>query len=273
MIQLTTGQFIASGVAVVFGLCLILFPSFRKQLGSLVGGFLQIFIQDRAKTPDGAKAIYAQKIDEMQDKYEQACETLQELAGKKKTAGDNYVRYKRAMEDADKKARAAMSKGDRETAVVYAQQMQDAKSEMENYQEQFFNLTPLVEEATNIKDTIAQQLDKLKRESKNAVSEMILNNQMTEAYASMDKLRAASGTDKMLSATREGVQQSRERAAGAKTIYQTSKEGRAAKANARSSDYEVEAYLNSISGGAKVYDVQPGQFTKGSGQAVNLSKK
>ena len=85
MFSFTIPEFVVVCVGGAFVICLILFPSFRQQLKALAGGFLQNFVQDTAKTPDGARAIYAQKIDEMTEKYNKACDTLQKLTGKLKT--------------------------------------------------------------------------------------------------------------------------------------------------------------------------------------------
>lgn len=69
MFSFTIPEFVVICVGVAFVIILILFPSFRQQLKALAGGFLQVFVQDTAKTPDGARAIYAQKIDESTDYY------------------------------------------------------------------------------------------------------------------------------------------------------------------------------------------------------------
>lgn len=276
MFSFTIGEFTFICVGVVFVGSLILFPSFRKQLWSLASGFLQVFVQDTAKTPDGAKAIYAQKIDEMQDKYNRATDTLRDLAGKLKTIQDKYNTCQKRAADWDGKARAAMSKGDEESARVYARNYQEEIDEMENLSEQYAKMKPAVEEVKAIKEKLENQLAALKRESKDVVSEMIANEQISDTYSSIDKLRAETGTDKMLNATREGLQSSRERAAGAKIVYQSSRDGKLDKADSKTADYKVDSYLESLKkGGPKptTYDIKDiNAFTKSSG-LNNQSKK
>ena len=276
MFSFTIGEFTFICVGVVFVGSLILFPSFRKQLWSLASGFLQVFVQDTAKTPDGAKAIYAQKIDEMQDKYNRATDTLRDLAGKLKTIQDKYNTCQKKAADWDGKARAAMSKGDEESARVYARNYQEEIDEMENLSEQYAKMKPAVEEVKAIKEKLENQLAALKRESKDVVSEMIANEQISDTYSSIDKLRAETGTDKMLNATREGLQSSRERAAGAKIVYQSSRDGKLDKADSKTADYKVDSYLESLKkGGPKptTYDIKDiNAFTKSSG-LNNQSKK
>ena len=55
--------------AVVFVLALIVFPGVRGKLKVLVGGFLNIFVEDMAKSPEGAKAVFQQAIEEVQERY------------------------------------------------------------------------------------------------------------------------------------------------------------------------------------------------------------
>ena len=50
---------VIGAVAVVFVLALIIFPGVRGKLKVLVGGFLNIFVEDIAKTPEGAKAVFS----------------------------------------------------------------------------------------------------------------------------------------------------------------------------------------------------------------------
>lgn len=68
---------------------------------------------------------------------------------------------------------------------------------------------------------------------------------ISDAKQRKELLRAV-GTDKMLNATRDGLQESREKAAGAKVLYQTSREGKLDKADANTADYKVSSYLDSL---------------------------
>ena len=71
--------FVAVGVAAL--LALIIFPGFRKKLKVLVGGFLNIFVEDMAKTPEGARAVYDQAIEEAQKQYNEAENMYRRQAG------------------------------------------------------------------------------------------------------------------------------------------------------------------------------------------------
>ena len=107
-------------------------------------------------------------------------------------------------------------------------------------------MKPAAEEVKAIKEKLENQLAALKRESKDVVAELKANEQVADVYSNLDRLRASTGTDKMLNATRDGLQESREKAAGAKVLYQTSREGKLDKADANTADYKVSSYLDSL---------------------------
>ena len=277
MFSFTVPEFAFLCACVAFVGSLILFPSFRKQLGSLVGGFLQVFVQDTAKTPEGAKAIYAQKIDEMTTKYTDACNTLRDLTGKLKTIQDKYAACQKKAKEYDERAKAAMSRGDEESATTYARMLQEELDEAENLSEQFQKIKPAAEEVKTIKEKLENQLAALKRESKDVVSELKANEQVADVYSNLDRLRASTGTDKMLNATRDGLQESREKAAGAKVLYQTSRDGKQDKADARTADYRVSSYLDGLkksNPNVATYNIPDlNAFTKSSGLNQTQSKK
>ena len=171
MFSFTIAEFTFLCVGFAFVGSLILFPSFRQQLKALAGGFLQVFVQDTAKTPDGARAIYAQKIDEMTEKYTDACNTLRDLTGKLKTIQDNYAVCQKQAKGYDERAKAAMSRGDEESATTYARLLQEELDKAENLSAQFQKMKPAAEEVKAIKEKLENQLAALKRESKDVVAE------------------------------------------------------------------------------------------------------
>lgn len=127
-----------------------------------------------------------------------------------------------------------------------ARLLQEELDKAENLSDQFQKMKPAAEEVKAIKEKLENQLAALKRESKDVVAELKANEQVADVYSNLDRLRASTGTDKMLNATRDGLQESREKAAGAKVLYQTSREGKLDKASANTDDYKVSSYLDSL---------------------------
>lgn len=250
--SLTMPQFIIMCVGGVFVLLLIIFPSFRKQLKILVGGFLSVFIQDKAKTPEGAKAIYTSAIEEKQNKYNEICNIVNNLAGKLESLRNEFNKNKKICEDADSKARMSISRNDEESARTWAQTRQEALDMCNNLSPYIKKVENNLEDAKKIKEQIGNELAKLKRESKNVVAQMELNESMTDYYSKLDDLRSDTALDKLLDATRDGAQEKNERAVGAKINFETSRKGRQIAASSKASDYDVDAYLASIKGSGKL---------------------
>ncbi len=277
MFSFTIPEFVVICVGGAFVICLVLFPSFREQIGALTGGFLQLLVQNTAKTPEGADAAYAQKIDKTTDKYTNACNTLRDLTGQLKTIQDKYAACQKKAKEYDERAKAAISHNDEESAVTYARLLQEELDEAENLADQFQQIKPAAEEVKTIKEMLGNELAQLKRERKDVVAELKANEQVAGVYSSLDRLRASTGTDKMLNATRDGLQESRERAAGAKVLYQTSREGKQDKADARTADYKVSSYLDSLKKSTQnvtTYNIPDiNSFTKSSGSSQTQSKK
>lgn len=243
---LSMPQFVISLCIGLFVLMLIIFPSFRAQLKVLLGGFLQVFVQDKAKTPEGAKAIYTSAIEEKQNKYNDICNIVNNLAGKLESLKAEFNKNKKLCEDADSKARMAISRSDEESARTWAQTRQEALDMCNNLSPYIKKVENNLEDAKRIKEQIGNELAKLKRESKNVVTQMELSESMTDYYSKMDDLRADTALDKLLDATRDGAQEKNERAVGAKVNFETSRKGRQIAAKSKASDYDVEAYLASI---------------------------
>ena len=73
---------ITSGVLCL--LALIMFPEVRKKGSVLIRGAANVFVEDRAKTPEGANAIYTQAINEAEEQYRDTKEIYHRLSGRKK---------------------------------------------------------------------------------------------------------------------------------------------------------------------------------------------
>ena len=66
---------IIGAVALLILVALVLFPEVRKKATVLFRGAANLFVEDQAKTPEGAKAIFTQAITEAEEKYQTAKDT------------------------------------------------------------------------------------------------------------------------------------------------------------------------------------------------------
>ena len=93
---------VIGAAAVVFVLALIVFPGVRQKIRVLVGGFLNIFVEDVAKTPEGAKAVFQQAIEEVQNRYNKAGDTLNRFRGEQASVQRELNRLRSELHDVEK---------------------------------------------------------------------------------------------------------------------------------------------------------------------------
>ena len=276
MFHLTIPEFVVICVGGMFVISLILFPSWREKVFSLASGFLHVLMQNVAETPEGADAIYAQKIDEAQEKYNQVVEQLRSMAGQLKSVQDEYSKCQESAMEWESKAKAALSKNDEESARTFARNAREMKIMMQSLNRQYDEMQPGVEEVKRAKEYWENEIANLKVTRTKVVSEMKANKQIQDMYSSLDDLNARTGTDKLIDATQEGLKSSREKTAGARIVYQSSRKGKLEKANAKSADYELDSYLDSLrKGNSKpiTYDIKdPNAFSKSSGLNTQSKK-
>ena len=113
-------KFVVGAIIVVVLLALIIFPEFRKKLKVLVGGFLNVFVEDAAKTPEGANAVFNQAIEEMQDKYNRAANTLNKLSGELKHAEAAVDSITKEIKEVEATCERLVKAGQLNDAEVYA---------------------------------------------------------------------------------------------------------------------------------------------------------
>ena len=225
---------------------LLLFPEFRKKLGVLLGGFLNLFVEDTAKTPEGAAAIYSKAIEEAEDKYNKASDALKRMTGRLETAIKARDKANREVQEYESKARTAKSRGDEATARVYAEKRQDSILVAKQYADTVNQLTPAVAQA---RDIFTQREKELKdiRAKKNLVVEQLKTNRDVEAaYDDLDELRRDSASKRLLGAIDEEVKAGSERAAGSRIVHEAKLNTRVARADEKSDDYAVNDFLDSL---------------------------
>ena len=83
-------------IAAVFLLILSFFMFSKQWKGLLIifGGLFSSLIQDTAKTPEGARAIFNEKIDEVEREYAKASDILRKYSGKLKISEENLKNLK-----------------------------------------------------------------------------------------------------------------------------------------------------------------------------------
>lgn len=230
----------------LFAFALILFPEFRQKLVVLVRGGLNVFVEDTAKTPEGAEAVFTQAINEVEEKYAQAATTYNKLHGKLQRYQEDVTKIDGMIKDAEVKCEHLARNNDVENARIYAERRSELLTEKKNRVAAIEKLTPMVEEAKQIHDAYGKKLRELKRNKKETIAQMKMNVQMKDLLGDLDELRKDSATDKMLSAVMEGHNDLAEEVNGARAVHENRTSTKIAKAEQKAAQAQNDEYLNNL---------------------------
>ena len=153
---------------VIFVALLIIFPEFR----ALFKGFTRVFIKDIATTPEGAEAIYSEKINNAQDAYNKADNALRVAAGKLSNAKRDLENLRARQSKVEAECESFVKNGKVDMAQLKAEEREEILSDINRLTE----LVKAYEAATNTakeaQEICEKNLRKLKRESKEVVENM-----------------------------------------------------------------------------------------------------
>lgn len=229
-------------IGVVAGLVLILSGKARV----LVKGFFGLFITNVAKTPEGAEAIYQEAIDNAQNDYNKASDTLNTIAGKFDTAKKNLARSKSELDRVKDKCEQLAKDGMIDKLEVYATKLDEITADVELYTKEIAKYEPMFNDATLVCNKLEAQLRKLKKEKTTVVAELRLNNSTKEMYDRLDELKNTRSADKLLGTVREGLTESSEQATGAKTVYNSKTSTKIERIEQETKSAETNAYIQSL---------------------------
>ena len=237
LIQLLVG--IAIGI---FVLLLILFPEFR----TLLKGVTRVFIKDMATTPEGAEAIYSEKIDDAQVAYNKADNALKIAAGKLSTAKRDMENLKNRLAKIESECESFVKNGKIEMAQLKAEEREEVMSDIKRYTELIKAYEAATNTAKEAQEICEKNLRKLKRESKEVVENMRVKEQLKEVYDDMDELKNVTATDKLLSSVREKNNDLDAIVEGSKVIHENRTSTKLQRAEAEAKKLQSNDYLESL---------------------------
>ena len=187
------------GFIVVFVLLLIFFPEFR----SLFKGFTKVFIKDIATTPEGAEAIYGEKIDDAQEAYNKADNALKIAAGKLSNAKRDLETLKTRLTKIESECESFVKNGKMDMAQLKAEEREEVVADIKRYSELVKAYGEAEKTAKEAQKACGDRLRKLKKESRDVVENMKVKQTLKEVYDDMDELKNVTATDKLLDSVRE----------------------------------------------------------------------
>lgn len=227
---------------VLFVVLLILFPEFRK----LCLGWTRLFIKDMATTPEGAEAIYAEKINEMQDKYNKADDALRIAAGKLEVEENKLKTLTKQLKDVESKCESLVQAGKMEMAQIKAEERAEILSDIERSKKLIEAYSIAKKDAEEVHNSCKASLNRLKREAREVVENMKTKAQLSEVYDSMDDLKNITATDKLLDSIKEKNDDLNASVAGARVIHENRTSTKVQRANEEAKKLQSDDYLSSL---------------------------
>lgn len=227
-------------------LAFLIFPEFRKKLKVLVGGFLNVFVEDAAKTPEGANAVFNQAIEEKQQQYNRAAATLNKLSGELKHAENAAENLTREIADAEATCERLVKNNQMKDAEIFAAKRNDLVAELEQQNKRIEQLRPMVADAAQIHETVGMNLRALKSKKKQTVDELRLNGQMKELLGDLDELKKDTATDKMLDAVLDGSKDLQKEVDGARVVHENRTSTKVAHAEQKAAQLKNDEYLENL---------------------------
>lgn len=239
-------EFLLGVIIAVILLALIIFPGVRKKLKVLIEGFLNIFVEDMAKTPDGAKAVFQQAIEEVQVRYNKAGDTLNKFVGEQSSVRKSIAKLKTELQDVESKCEVLVKSGNMKDAQIYSSRREEILYEINQKEGYLRELDPMVEESKEVYEAYDKKLRELKKQSKMTVEELKLKGNMKDLLGDLDELRRDSATDKLLGTVRDSAEDLRKEVDGAMAVHANRSSTKIAAAEKNAAKAQSDAYLQSL---------------------------
>lgn len=239
---MSLSQMIIGIIIIILVLMIVLFPEFR----ALLKGFTRIFIKDMATTPEGAEAIYGEKIDQAQDAYAKADNAYKVAAGKLSTAKRDMENLKSKLAKVESECESLVKNGKMELAQLKCEEREEILSDIKRYSELVKAYEVAANTAKEAQEMCEKNLRKLKRESKEVVENMKVKKQLKEVYDDMDELKSVTATDKLLESVRDKNKDLDAVVEGSKVVHDNKLSTKLQKADAEAKKLQSNDYLDSL---------------------------
>lgn len=230
---------IALGLA---GLLYAMFPGVRV----LVKGLIGVFIKDMAATPEGARAVYEEKIKKAQESYNKADDAYKKAAGRLSTAEDEKKRLESQLKKCEKDCEALVQADKMEEAQLKAEEREDILSALERNATLIVAFRDAEATAKEAYDLCSDRLRKLKKEAKEVVENMKVKSELKEVYDDTDELKAITETDRLLESVREKNQNLNEIVEGSRVVHNNRASTKLLKADQQARMLQSNDYLESL---------------------------
>ena len=191
------------------------------KLRALFKAFLNLFIEDMASTPEGAEALFNQKIEEVEDKFRRADNVYKKVAGQRKRCKDELSVLQNQLLTIEKDCETLARSNNEEGLDIKIQHRADTLEEIEAHKETLKTLEAALKDATEARAACEENLNNIKKQRKQVVSKMKRNRDMKAIYDDLEGIGAGDHTSKLLDKVIERGVELDDMVAGSKEAYET----------------------------------------------------
>lgn len=231
------------GLAVVAFIAILIFSGKAR---ALVKGFINIFIEDRAATPEGADALYSAKEDDVMESLRTADEVFRKIAGQ-------LARYQAELKDLEAKlprieqdSIKLAQRGDREGLYIKSQERTDVMEEIENHKNIIAKLQSAKDNAERARNDCEANLDRIKKEHKKVVTSLKQNAEMEKIYSDLNGIGADDATTALLEKVKERSQDLDDLVEGSRQQYESKISTRKQRLDERLRHSDTDDYAESL---------------------------
>lgn len=239
---MTLTQLIILVIVVVLIATIVLFPEAR----TLLKGFTRVFLKDMATTPEGAEAIYGEKIKEAEDAYAKADDAFKLAAGKVRNTTKDLEHLNSQLSNIEKECESLIKASKYEMAQLKAEEREEVLSDIKRHKELLMGFSNAEKTAREAHDICEKNLKKLKREQKEVVENMKVKKQLKEMYDDVDELKNVTATDRLLDSVREKNKDLDTIVEGSKVVHDSKMSTRIKKADDEARRLQSNDYLESL---------------------------
>lgn len=191
------------------------------KLRALLKAFFNLFVEDMASTPEGAEALFNQKIEEVEDKFRRADNVYKKVAGQRKRCKDELSVLQNQLATIEKDCETLARMNNEEGLDIKIQHRADTLEEIEAHKETLITLEAALKDATEARTACEENLNNIRKQRKQVVSKMKRNRDMKAIYDDLEGIGAGDHTSKLLDKVIERGTELDDLVAGSKEAYET----------------------------------------------------
>ena len=216
------------------------------KLRALGKAFLNLFVEDLASSPEGAEALFNQKLEEVEDKYRRASDVFARIAGERTNCKKQLESLKSKLKTVENRCEQLAQNQDVESLRIKASERADIIEEIKLHEETLVTLEAALKDADDARKACEENLNNLKKQKKQVVTKMKRNRDMKSIYDDLNGIGAGDNTSKLLDKVIERGTDLDNLVTGSKEAYDTKTSTKSRKIDQKLQASENDAYTQSL---------------------------